>query len=96
MGRFITPKPMKDFTVGTIGASTNALSVSEANVWCNEVLVQNHPDSAARILLGNADEQLIVMEAGDSITLPVDNVNSIYVATTASTATVNYLSRGLE
>jgi hypothetical protein len=57
------------------------------------VIVQNDPDSANDVHVGNATAQYFELVPGASVTIPIDQLAKIYVAFTAA-ATVNYIAMG--
>jgi hypothetical protein len=77
---------------GTLAATTSAAALASSQA-VKEVLIQNPPDAAANILIGNASAQPIVLEPGDAATIEVANLATVYVKTASGSITVNYLGR---
>jgi hypothetical protein len=75
---------------GTLAATTTAAALG--NRACVAVLIQADPANGASLLLGDADAQPIVLAAGDSLSLPVTNVNQVYAKMASGTGTVNWLA----
>lgn len=78
---------------GTVAASSNAVPLSTNLVDINEVIIQSSTGNAVNVWVGNSTTRSLFINPGGSITLPVLNLNTVYVATTGSTATVGYLAR---
>jgi len=78
---------------GTVSASSNAIPLSTNLVDINEVIIQSSTGNVVNVWVGNSTARSIFLNPGASITLPVLNLNTVYVATTGSTATVGYLAR---
>jgi ABC-type molybdate transport system substrate-binding protein len=71
----------------TAGAIATSQSVQE-------VIVQADPDNNEDIFVGNDTNQTIQLLAGQSMTIPVDDISKIYAKTNQNTATLNYVGRG--
>jgi hypothetical protein len=80
------------FKVDKMGAGTIAAPLG-ASYECSEVFIQNSTENAVNILLGSSEQQLISLSPGMGFTLPVQNINDVYVKTVSSTATVVFLAR---
>lgn len=87
---YVRPVGSNTWTVGKLAATTDALQLSTNRYECAEIFIENDPDNLVDILWGNSTSQLFQLSPGDSITLPVQNVNQVYVKTVSSTATVPY------
>ena len=57
---------------------------------CKQVIVQAHPDNAQRVLVGNQYRQDIILVPGQSETIPVCNVSTVYVRAVAGTQIANW------
>ena len=74
------------------GSNTNvvvtsaAITTSQACLW---VMLQAHPDNTARILIGNSAEQTWILDAGDSVIIPIDDVAKIIAKSAAGTQVLN-------
>lgn len=81
----------------TLTAGTNALSTgSEAlgtaqQVW--ECLIQNDPDNNIDIFVGDSASQPIEIVPGASMTIPVQDIATIFVKADSGTPTINFLCR---
>ena len=58
-----------------------------------EVLLQADPDNSARLFIGGSGYQVIVLEAGDAISIPIDNLNKIYARAESGSQLINWLVR---
>lgn len=72
-------------TAGTKSLTTTAAAALSASQACKQVLVQNLPANTVDVLIGDSSSQTIRLRPGDSIVLPVSNVNLIYGANASST-----------
>ena len=77
---------------GSLTVAT-AAAVLAPSQTCSEVLVQADPGNTKDIRVGNATSQSIVLQAGQSESLQVNNVNLIYVAAVSGSQKVNYHAR---
>jgi hypothetical protein len=75
---------------GQVSATTTAANLGNQN--CISVVVQNDPGSSVNVLVGDANNQYLGLQAGQAITIPCSNTNKVYVKTGSSTATVNFIS----
>jgi hypothetical protein len=57
-----------------------------------EVIVQNSPNSANVVQVGNATGQFVELTAGQSITIPINDLSLVYVSSPAGAATVNWIA----
>jgi len=72
------------------GVQLNSVSTSVF-----EILVQNDPASTSTIAIGNVTGQHVKITAGNHITVPIENLNLVYVnVPDGGTATVNYFAPG--
>lgn len=74
----------------TLSTTAEALAASAAT-W--ECLVQNDPDNTVDFLVGDATAQTIQLAPGQSITLPIQDVSSIWADAVSGTPVANYLCR---
>jgi hypothetical protein len=75
---------------GQVTATTSAANLGSQA--CSSVLVQNDPGSTPNVLVGDSSNQYLVLQPGQSVTIPCSNTNLVYVKSASSTATVNFLS----
>src|SRR4051794_38900530 len=79
----------RETSAGTLTATTAAAPLG-GNVRCTEVLVQADPDNTNDVYFGDSANQTIHLKPGDPATVPVQNVNQVYVKTATGTAVVNW------
>lgn len=77
-------------TVALTSGSAVAIAASQA---VSEVIVQNDPDNTVDILIGNASSQPIQLKPGQSMTIPISNLSSVYAKSVSGTPTLSYLGR---
>ena len=71
----------------------NDTTVLSNRIPCWQVIVQADPDNAANIVVGESLHGChIVLRAGESISIPVNEVGKIQVRAVAGTQTVNWLA----
>src|SRR3990167_5386524 len=63
---------------GTLAATGVAQQIIVASTTTGEVTVQNDPDNANDLFVGNAVSQSIQLSSGQSYTLNIDNANKVY------------------
>lgn len=81
------------FANSTTVSGTTAVPLT-AQQPCTEVIIQADPGNSVNVYLGNSSAQPLVLSAGASLTLPVVNLNLIYVALHSGTsAQLNWLAR---
>ena len=83
--------------VGTFYAGSNATVTGTAGTLgiqaCSEVIVQADPgNGTVDILVGDSGSQVFWLVPGADITLPVSNVNLVYVKTDTGTGTASWLA----
>jgi hypothetical protein len=78
---------------GAISASSDAIPLSTNLTDISEVIIQSSTGNAVNVYVGTAVSRPLFILPGASLTLPVQNLNSVYVSTTGSTASVGYLGR---
>jgi hypothetical protein len=54
------------------------------NHHSTEVFVQADPDNGGAVFVGNATSQSVQLNAGDSITIPIDTPSKVYVRSAGS------------
>ena len=74
------------------GITTDAVPLGES-FPCNEVLVQAEHDNTDLIRVGPAGGQFIVLDAKESIILPINDVNDVYVKAESGTQKANWIAR---
>ena len=87
-----TANAFDNMITGTRGAGFPAQALFQQQQAILEVLVQNDPGSAVNVYVGNEFGQFIVVIPGASITIPINDLNNVYVRTDGGAATVNYLA----
>lgn len=78
-------------STNTLSTAAEALVGSSLTAW--ECVVQNDPDNTVDMLVGSAAAQTIQLVPGQSITIPIQDANTIYVKAVTSTPVANYLCR---
>ena len=87
-------KPTDIFVSGQLtGIDTNPAPLTEEDIPCQEVLVQADPGNDDILRIGSADGQYVALDAGQSYSRPVTNVNQIYVVADSGTQTANWDAR---
>lgn len=86
------PNPSVVLYGGTLAATTTAAAVG-SDQRISEILVQNDPNNGVDILVGGSATQPIRLQPGQTLVLPVGNVNVVYAKTVSGTGTVNWLGR---
>lgn len=77
---------------GTNGLTTSA-EVLAATDEVNECLIQNDPDNTVDILIGDSSSQVIQLQPGQSIVIPIQDPNTIWLKSVSGTPTANFLCR---
>lgn len=73
---------------------TTSVTLTTTGLSVVEVYIQNDPNSAKNILVGDATLQTIMLTPGSGITIAIDNLSAVYVKlASAGTAIVNWLAR---
>lgn len=78
-------------TAGQLAAGTGA-AVLGANTPCKGVVLQSDPTNTPDILIGTSSNQFIRLLPGQTMYLPVSNVNLIYAKTSSTTGSVNWMA----
>lgn len=77
---------------GTQTATITPTPLSTGHLPIMEVIVQNDPDSSVTAIVGDRRAQEFKLVAGASVTVPVCDLNLVYVRTESDTATVNWMA----
>ena len=91
--------PLRRVTMGgsNLVAGTNALTTSSEVLGTTDVtwecMIQNDPDNTDDMLIGDATTQSIQLAPGESITIPIDDRNTINLVAVSGTPTANFLCR---
>ncbi len=72
---------------------TTAEQITADSTPCQEVLVQARKANTGTISVGNASTQPIELAAGESIAIPVDDANKVYVKASADNQAVGWLAK---
>lgn len=81
------------FFTGTIGVAFPAVAIYQEQMKCFQVIVQNSASSAATAYIGNAlNGQYFELAAGESITIPINDLNKIHAGTAGGAATINFIA----
>lgn len=69
-----------------VGASAVPITTDSKDLECYQVLVQNDPSNGNNMYIGNASSQSVVLQPGQSETIPIrGKVSDIYVRFSAGT-----------
>lgn len=74
----------------TNASVTTVAATLAASTACNWVVIQADPDNTADVFVGNSTSQSIQLVPGQSVTLPVTNLATVYVKSASGTMRVNY------
>ncbi len=78
---------------GTIGIGFPGVPIYQQQQQCLEVIVQNDPGSANIVYIGNELQgQYFALSAGESITIPINDLNKVHARTDGGAATVNFIA----
>jgi len=88
---------MRSGTVQALAASQvsllNDTTVLSGGIPCWQVLVQSDPDNTANIVVGESLHGChVVLLAGQSISIPINEVGKVQVRAVSGTQTVNWLA----
>lgn len=64
-----------------------------ADTECSEVLVQAKNANTGTLFVGDVDAQTFELTAGQSITVPIDNVNKVYVKASVANQGANWIAK---
>ena len=87
-----TANAWDNITVGTPTATAAGVALATVNTPILEVLVQNDPDSGEAAFVGNQFSQPFQLAAGSSVTIPVNDLATVYVNSAGGTAIVNWIA----
>ena len=87
-----TANAWDNISVGTLTATAAGVALATVNTPILEVLVQNDPDSGEAVFVGDRRRQTFQLSAGASVTIPVNDLSTVYVSSAGGTATVNWLA----
>lgn len=80
-------------TSGTTSITTTASIQVHSNTACKMAILQNDPDNTNDMLIGTSGAESIQLVPGQSLSLPVSNLNLLYAKnTSSSTQTLNWIS----
>ena len=78
-------------------AGTNTLSVTAEAVatedFVNECVLQNDDDSGIEMFVGDSASQPFQLSPGENITIPIDDISTLFVVAASGTPVLNYLCR---
>lgn len=81
-------------TAGVQTGTTVATALNNgSSLACTEVIVQNLPINSLNVLIGSQALQSLHITPDRALTIPIDNVNKVYIRTTGSTSVVGWLAR---
>lgn len=85
--------PGSDFDTGTVSITTAGVAqqITATSTPILAVAIQGHRSNTGFVLVGNATNQLWELEAGQSIVIPIDNLNKVYLDVTVSGEDANYM-----
>lgn len=78
---------------GSQATSTTAAALNGGTSQAIKEVVVTNTDAALGMLLGSATSQSTPLKAGQSIVLPVNNLNKVYVKSVSGTPAVAWLGR---
>lgn len=90
--RLASIQPSDTLYAGTSTLSTSAAAIGSSQA-CTAVLVQSDPTNTVDMVMGNASTQPIRLVPGQTILIPVTNINLVYAKSISSTPTLNWLAR---
>ena len=86
-----TANAFDNMIVGTKGVGFPAQAIWQEQQLILEVIIQNDPASANNVLIGNEFGQYVAVVPGQSITIPINDLNNIY-AHSIGGATINWIA----
>lgn len=75
------------------GTVTPAALNNGVSIPCREVLIQNQPINAINVLVGIQALRPIHLVPGDIVTIPIDDVSKVWIATPSGTSITGFLGR---
>ena len=76
----------------TLNVGFPATAIWQERFQCLEVLVQNDSGSANIAYIGNEFGQYVGLAAGESITIPINDLNKVYAGAPGGAATINFIA----
>lgn len=93
-GESTVAQSYKLFTGQIVGLTTTPTQLAvEPQASIREVLVQSDPGNSTNVNVGSGIAQYVVLAPGQSISLPLNALSTIWVKMVSSTGTVNWLGR---
>lgn len=89
----VNPIGSNTVVAGTAALTTVAAPISATTIPVRELLIQCDVANLVDCYLGNATTQTVHLAPGQSLSIPVANLQLLYSRTASSTATLNYLGR---
>lgn len=87
--------PMATLIAGIQTGTTAATALNNGvSQTCMEMIIENQPINNINILVGTAALQSFHIAPGDTLVLPIDNVNKVYVKTPSGSSVVGWLAVG--
>ena len=86
-----SPNYSGPITTGT-DTSVSTAQALIADTPCRAVVVQADPENTADVLIGDSAAQTLQLQAGQSISLRVRNLDQIFVAGASGTQTVHWIT----
>jgi hypothetical protein len=82
-----------EMRTGTVQAGLSQVALS-TSVPCFVVVVQSDPRNTTNVIVGNRNNSgpAIVLEPGDTITLPINDVSKVYARSIGAAQVVNWLA----
>lgn len=78
---------LKAGTKTNVGVTAAALDA----IVCFNATIQADPDNTVDVFIGDSASQPVQLTPGQSVPLPISNLEQVYVKTASGTATVNWL-----
>ena len=75
----------------TVAAAGSPEALAGSTAVVSGVVVQAKPANAGNVLIGNSTSQKILLTAGESVPLSIDNLSKVYVDVTVNGEGVNYV-----
>lgn len=76
--------------VANVSVTTTAAAVG-SSAACRSVIVKAAPANTVPVLVGDSTTQAFPLAAGESVTIPTTNVNTVYAKTASGTATLHVM-----
>lgn len=78
---------------GTVALDTTPVPLATGKASIREVLVQASKTNTTNVLVGGSVNQYLQLAAGQAISVPISNLQAIYVAMESGTGSVNWFAR---